>query len=81
MSFRQLNNEPFKLLSVSSSAPPDGSEGGDWVRYRIGQGSNVITGYRQGTLAMIKANVEDIVVELNERRSLKRGRVQLPRNK
>jgi hypothetical protein len=30
---------------------------------------------------MIKATVEDIIVGLNERRSPKRGRVQLPRSK
>jgi hypothetical protein len=81
MSWRGQNDEPFKLLSVNSSAPPTGSEGSDWVRYRIGQGPNLITGYRQGNLAMIKATVEEIVVGLNERRSPKRGRVQLPRSK
>lgn len=81
MSWRSQNDEPFKLLSISNSSPPHGSEGDDWVLYRIGQGPNIITGYRQGNLAVIKANVEQIIAGLNERRSPKRGRVQLPRSK
>jgi hypothetical protein len=40
-------------------------------------GSNVITGYRQGSVTAIKRVAEEIVVGLNERRSPNRGRVQL----
>ena len=77
MSWRQQNNEPFALLSIHKSEPPEGSQGKDWVRYQIIQGSNVITGFRQGTIKANKIVVEQIIDGLNERRSPKRGRVQL----
>jgi hypothetical protein len=77
MSWRDANDKPFELRSINKSEPPSGSLGSDWVRYEIGQGSNLITGYRQGSLASIKRAAEEIVVGLNERRSPKRGRVQL----
>jgi hypothetical protein len=77
MSWRDPNDKPFELRSVHKSEPPRGSQGNDWVRYEIGQGSNLITGYRRGSIAAIKRAAEEIVVGLNERRSPKRGRVQL----
>lgn len=77
MSWREQNNEPFELLSVDRADPPEGSQGKDWVRYEIVQGSNVIRGYRQGSLTSIRQVAEEIVVGLNERRSPRRGRVQL----
>jgi hypothetical protein len=77
MSWRDPNDKPFELRSVHKSEPPEGSQGNDWVRYEIGQGSNLITGYRRGSIAAIKRAAEEIVVGLNERRSPKRGRVQL----
>lgn len=77
MSWRAQNNEPFELLSINKTEPPEGSQGKDWVRYEIVQGSNVITGYRQGSIKSTKLAVEQIIVGLNERRSSKRGRVQL----
>lgn len=77
MSWRQQNNEPFELLSINKSEPPEGSQGKDWVRYQIVQGSNLITGFRQGTIKANKLVVEQIIEGLNERRSPKRGRVQL----
>jgi hypothetical protein len=77
MSGRGLNNEPFQLVSVRKSAAPAGSDGNDWFSYQIAQGTNKITGYRQGTLAAIEASLQETVVALNERRSPRRGRVQL----
>jgi hypothetical protein len=79
MTWRDPNDEPFELRSVHKSDPPSGSQGSDWVRYEIKQGSNLITGYRRGSIASIKRVAEEIVVGLNERRSPKRGRVQLTR--
>ncbi len=79
MSWRKQNDKPFELHSVELSDPPEGGQGEDWVRYEIIQGPNVITGYRQGTVQSIKEVAEQIVVGLNERRSPKRGRVQLTR--
>jgi hypothetical protein len=77
MSWRDPNDKPFELRSVHKSDAPAGSQGNDWVRYEIRQGSNIITGYRRGSIASIKRAAEQIVVGLNERRSPKRGRVQL----
>lgn len=79
MSWREQNDKPFELQSVTKSDPPEGGQGTDWVCYEIVQGPNVITGYRQGTVQSIKEVAEQIVVGLNERRSPKRGRVQLTR--
>ncbi|HEY8518565.1 MAG TPA: hypothetical protein VIN61_00675 [Gammaproteobacteria bacterium] len=81
MTFRPQNDEPYRLLSIDSAEAPEGGDGDDWYSYRIAQGSNVITGYRQGTLAAIQASVEEIVAGLNERRQPKRGRVQLRRTR
>lgn len=77
MSWRNQNDEPYELKAVNRTDPPPGSEGKDWVRYEIAQGTNLITGYRQGTVTSIKRVAEEIVVGLNERRSPNRGRVQL----
>ena len=77
MAWRDPNDEPYQLKAVNKSDPPAGSEGKDWVRYEIAQGTNVITGYRQGTVSSIKRAAQEIVVGLNERRSPNRGRVQL----
>jgi len=77
MSWRDQNDEPYELKGVNRTDPPSGSEGKDWVRYEIAQGTNLITGYRQGTITAIKRAAEEIVVGLNERRSPNRGRVQL----
>lgn len=77
MSWRNQNDEPYELKAVNRTDPPPGSEGKDWVRYEIAQGTNLITGYRQGTVSSIKRVAEEIVVGLNERRSPNRGRVQL----
>jgi len=73
--------EQYTLLEITRSTPPTGGEGSNWVSYRIRQGENVITGYQQGSLASVKAKVEEIVVALNERRSPRRGRVHLRQTK
>ena len=77
MAWRNQNDVPYELKGVHRAEAPAGSEGKDWVRYEIAQGSNLITGYRQGTVAAIKRVAEEIVSGLNERRSPNRGRVQL----
>jgi hypothetical protein len=41
------------------------------------QGTNTIHGYRQGNLGAVTKAVEEIVFQLNERRTGKRGRVHL----
>jgi hypothetical protein len=58
----------FRLLSIRASSAPRDSAGRDWLEYQIGQGENVIKGYRRGDLRTVRADVEKIVVALNERR-------------
>jgi hypothetical protein len=81
MTGRTPNDEPFELVSIQKAPAPSGGEGNDWFSYCISQGSNTITGYRQGSLSAIREAVQEIIVGLNERRSLKRGRVQLTQSK
>lgn len=81
MTARTPNDEPFELVSVQKTAAPHGSEGSDWFSYTISQGTNRITGYRQGNLTVVKQSLQEIIVGLNERRSPKRGRVQLTQTK
>jgi hypothetical protein len=69
--------EPYEIESIRRvKAPPD-TEGTDWHRYIIVQGSNTINGYRQGNLKEVTMEVEEIVAQLNQRRLGKRGRVNL----
>lgn len=69
--------QPYEIVSVRRTDPPPGAEGSNWNRYVIAQGSNTINGYRQGNLKAVTTAVEEIVVQLNERRLGKRGRVHL----
>ena len=68
---------PFELVSIRRSGIPPGAEGSDWHHYVIKQGDNEIQGYRQGSLAAVTAAVEQIVVRLNERRTLKGKRTHI----
>ncbi len=62
----------FELTSVVTEKPPSGVEGIGWHRYVITQGKNTITGHRQGSLEGVTVAVEEILVQLNERRLHKR---------
>jgi len=76
--------QDFKIISVRPAEPPENMEGTNWHCYVIGQGPNTIRGYRRGTPRAVRAAIEEIVSRLNERRTGKRGRVQLtmsPRKK
>lgn len=68
------DDERFRLISVTSTSTPSGCTGRDWFVYRIAQGQNEITGYRQGDLKTVRAEVEQVVVSLNERRVTKKER-------
>lgn len=75
----------FVLLSIVEVDAPSGCTGNNWRHYRIGQGANVIEGYRRGTADSVRTHAETVIVALNERRTVKRGRVELalpshPRN-
>jgi hypothetical protein len=67
----------FILRSLERAAGPEGSDGHDWFRYQIVQGTNIVSGHRRGNVADVRAYVEGIVGALNDRRALKRGRVNL----
>ena len=69
--------EQYELENIEKAAAPDGGSGKDWFRYTIIQGRNTITGYRQGSQRTVTRAVKDIILELNERRVGKRGRVHL----
>ena len=69
--------EPFEFCDIERAKAPDGGTGQDWFRYTITQGPNTITGYRQGSQRSVTKAVKEIVLELNERRNGKKGRVHL----
>ncbi len=71
------NGEPYKLKSIRTERPPAGAEGIGWHRYVITQADNTIVGHRQGSTSSVRLAVEEIVVQLNERRFVKQGRVHL----
>ena len=66
----------YELVSVQAAPTPIG-ETGVWHRYEIKQGVNRIVGYRHGALHNVTIAAEAIVVQLNERRLHRRGRVHL----
>ena len=66
--------EAYRLVGIEPARAPAGYTGRDWLIYKIAQGVNVITGYRQGDLRAEKAEVEKIVIGLNERRVTSKGR-------
>jgi len=76
-------DQDYQIISVRPAEPPSDVEGSNWHSYVIAQSSNTIRGYRQGSLNGVKKAVKDLVFRLNERRTGKRGRVQIviPRSK
>jgi hypothetical protein len=64
----------YRLVDIEPTQPPDGGSG-EWFLYRISQGGNMIRGYKRGSRFSVTADVEQIVVVLNERRLVRRGRV------
>ncbi len=70
-------SDDYRLVSIRHATAPSGASGKDWHVYSIAQGTNLITGYRQGTIASVTEDVERIVSGLNERRMVHRGRVNL----
>lgn len=66
------------LLSIVAVDAPPGCTGTNWLRYQIRQGTNVIDGYRRGTASSVRAHADTVILALNERRTVKRGRVDLP---
>ena len=67
----------YQLDHIEKASAPSGCDGKDWFRYTITQGFNTITGYKQGSQRAVTKAVKQIVVDLNERRGGKKGRVHL----
>ena len=65
---------PFEVESITQITPPEGAHG-TWCGYVISQGGNRITGMRAGTRAEVCLLVEEMVLQLNERR---RGKWRAP---
>ena len=65
--------DDYEIVSVESTIPPEHMAGTGWHCYVIGQGTNTIRGYQQGSLEAVRQSAEEIVTRLNERRLGKRG--------
>lgn len=65
----------YEIVSIQRAEPPPGAEGSNWYRYVIAfEGTESIHGCRQGTRKAVTSAVDEIIVQLNERHSKKRGR-------
>lgn len=69
--------DQYQLDQIEKARAPHGGDGKDWFRYTITQGQNTITGYKQGSQRAVTKAIKQIVVDLNERRGGKKGRVHL----
>ena len=67
----------YRLVSIRETRAPAGAHGVEWHRYEISQGPNTIVGYREGSIESVKSAVQEIVLQLNERRLDRRGRVHI----
>lgn len=72
-----IHPDSYELGPIEKSTAPDGGDGKDWFQYTITQGFNRITGYKQGSQRSVTKAVKQIVIDLNERRGGKKGRVHL----
>lgn len=66
----------YTIQSIEPIDPPSGTEGDDWHQYVIVQGTNKISGYRQGNLESVRRATEENIELLNERQFGKRARAQ-----
>ena len=67
--------QTYEIASIQRAEPPPDTEGSNWYRYVIAfEGTNTIQGCRQGSLKAVTSAVEEIIEQLNERHSKKRGR-------
>jgi len=67
--------QSYEIVSIKRAETPRDAEGSNWYRYVIAfEGTNTIHGCREGGLKAVTSAVEEIIVQLNERHSKKRGR-------
>ena len=64
--------QPFRIIELVKSDPPEADDDREWYRYVISQGDKPINGLRQGSKRSVKAAVDEVVLRLNERRMGKR---------
>ena len=68
----------YEIVSIQPAEPPPDGKGSNWYRYVIAfEGSNSITGCRQGNRKDVTSGVVEMIAQLNERHWNKRGRVDL----
>jgi len=66
--------QAFRLIAIRPEVAPEGCVGRDWFVYEIVQGKNMITGHRRGEVDAVTADVERIVLGLNERLMKTKGK-------
>jgi len=67
----------YEIVSIQRAEPPPGAEGSNWYSYVIAfEGTDTVHGCRQGSLKAVTSAVDEIIVQLNERHSKKRGRAK-----
>ena len=65
----------YEIVSIQRAEPPPDAGSSNWYRYVIAfEGTNTIHGCRKGSLKAVTSAVEEIIDQLNERHSKKRGR-------
>ena len=66
--------QPFKIIELIKTDPPEADDEREWYRYVISQGDKPIVGLRQGSKRSVKMAIEEVVLRMNERRLGKTGR-------
>ena len=66
--------QPFKIIELIKTDPPEADDEREWYRYVISQGDKPIVGMRQGSKRSVKMAIEEVVLRMNERRLGKTGR-------
>jgi hypothetical protein len=67
-------DHPFVLDSITETSSPVTPGEADWHRYVINQGHNQIVGYRRGSPRNVRQEIDQIVEQLNARRTVQSGR-------
>ena len=58
----------YEIVSIQRAEPPPDGKGANWYCYVIAfEGSNTITGCRQGSLKAVTSGVTEMIAQLNER--------------
>jgi hypothetical protein len=65
----------YEIISIQRAEPPPDGKGSNWYCYVIEfDGTNTITGRRQGSLKAVTSEVAEMTAQLNERHWKKRDR-------